>query len=528
MIVIKKFFLLLSLVVFLLPAFILAATDDFTIKAIIGEDTTPPSTPTLLSAVPVAPTQIDLTWSAATDNYVLGGYVLSRDSVVIATTSLTTFIDTGLIPETLYSYEVYAFDVAGNISTTSNALATTTPALPVIPPTPTSTPSETSSVGTLVFRLLGLDILPNTNDVLFKWQTSLPSRFSLRWGRNEDYEGGYISNDIYRKEHQTLITDLEPGTTYLYKLIGYTATGREVELKKGEFKTKVNENLTPANVQNLQAEVQGFDVSLSWLMPQQLPWKNVRIVRSHLGYPNDPYDGAVVYEGKENKFFDESALSNFSSQYYTVFVVGVDGSVSSGAVVRAKRFSSAQEGSNEPPPEDLLPLTEEEVVIPDFGFLLENIILQQGNKELNFKSNKIELINNEAFLIRIPYEALPKHLKSIVVTLLDPANSQRSYSFLLRINKDRTAYEAIIAPLQVVGPSLIQVEIFDYERKIIGRYRKPVDFLVAPATAPEVFFPDRLVKIIEPIFSTFFLLLLFIFLLFLWLYWRFRKTEDKQ
>ena len=218
------------------PGLSLAVDSDFTIRALVGEDTTPPTTPVMLEVMPVATTQIDVTWSASTDNFMMGGYVLLRDSLPIATTTLTTFIDIGLSPDTLYTYEVYAFDHAGNISTTSNALATTTPSLVIIPNTPTST--LTSEV-TRTFRLNNLDIETSTNNAFFTWGTGLKSRFALRWGRSDAYSDGYIINDVFRTDHRTSLSGLEPGTIYLYELIGYTVNGREVVLSRGNLKLRL-------------------------------------------------------------------------------------------------------------------------------------------------------------------------------------------------------------------------------------------------------------------------------------------------
>ena len=500
-------------------------TSDFTIRTMVGEDLTPPTTPTLLSVVPTAPTQIDINWSVSTDNYSLGGYVLLRDGLPIATTTLTSFIDTGLTPETLYEYEVYAFDNNFNNSTTSNALSTTTPALPVVTPTPTSTPSESSA--TLVFRLLRLNITPDTNSALFAWETSMPARYSLRWGRSDSYDEGYIINDVYRKEQETLITDLEPGTTYLYELIGYAANGRVLELRSGQFSTVARENLTPANVQNFTAIPQGNDVRLNYVTPTSVPNATIRIVRSHLGYPLDPYDGAVVYEGSAETFLDTGAFSTYNTMYYTAFVVAADGSISSGAVARAtKRITPTVPGEPEEEPE-VVP-DEPVIELPYYNFSIEAIVLSQGEKTFNFKSEKVELLENEAFIISITKGAVPDNLKSIIVTLLDPTNPNRSYSFLLRINKEGTAYEAVIAPLQASGPSRVQVEIYDYERSVIGRYRKPVTFVVGGVSLEEVVFPDKLVSIVQPFFSTISLLLLALLLLFFILYRRSKETEDKR
>ena len=499
----------------LVPAVSLAASSEFNIRLLVGEDITPPSTPVLLEVVPVAPTQIDVTWSVSADNFMMGGYVLLRDSLPIATTTLTTFTDTGLMPETLYTYEVYAFDNAGNISTTSNALATTTPAQVVIIPTATSTSTSPSS--NRVFRLVNLDIKPETNSALFSWQTSLPSRFVLRWGRSDAYSDGYIINDVYRQSQQTSITNLEPGTVYLYELIGYMVDGREVVLSRGEFKTKARENNIPVNVFGLNYQINGHDVALFWSRSAQIAEATVRVVRNHLGYPTDPYDGAVVYEGTGNQFYDSGALEFYPTQYYTVFVIGNDGTISSGAVLKVSKSPSTGVGEivTEVP----------EINLPDFNFNRANIIITQGGQMYNFDSGKIVLSSAETFLISIPYQALPRHLKSIVATILDPDNHRQGYSFLLRINKDRTAYEASVAPFAVEGVSRLEIEIFDFEAEVVGRYRKQIEFIYRGSSQNEVVFPDKIVSVFKPLVP----ILGFLFLVLLFLLWfLFRRRQEPE
>jgi len=79
-----KYFLgfVVSVVAFFPLASGAVVSQDFTFKVLVGDDVTPPGTPTLLSVEPVAATQIDVTWSAVTDNFLLGGYVLLRGHFV--------------------------------------------------------------------------------------------------------------------------------------------------------------------------------------------------------------------------------------------------------------------------------------------------------------------------------------------------------------------------------------------------------------------------------------------------------------
>ena len=116
-----------------------AITSEFSVGLLIGEDTSPPTIPADVLATPVSPTEIVVTWSAASDNVLVTGYQVFRDSVQIATTTLTSFNDSGLTAATLYSYDVRAFDAAFNFSSSSVVSATTTPAV-LATSTPTSTP----------------------------------------------------------------------------------------------------------------------------------------------------------------------------------------------------------------------------------------------------------------------------------------------------------------------------------------------------------------------------------------------------
>lgn len=498
-------YLSFSLAVFLfLPYLVGAATSDFSIKTTIVSDLTPPTTPTLLSATPIASTQIDVSWATSTDDYLLGGYVLLRDGVPRATTTLTNFSDTGLLASTTYSYEVYAFDWTYNISTTSNAIATTTLEAPVVA---TTTPSveEVSGVNSnLTLLLRSSSIVTEINSATLFWQTNVPSRYTLRWGRTDSYDSGYVVNESYQSTHQTSITNLEPGTVYLYELVGTSPSGISIVLKKGQFKTKeaVSTNLVQ-NVSRLEAVAVGDDVRLSWQIPAGDNIAKIRIVRNYLGYPIDGYDGAIVYEGLGSSFVDKGSLSVNSPQYYTVFVIGLDGTISSGAVVVVSKkgvdVSGEGNGTTISPGSvatgtgtggGIVPTPD----LPLFGLDTNNILITQAGQVLTFLSERISLSYREPFTISIPYESLPKHLKSIIVTLLDPTDQRKSYSFLLRINKVGDAYEATVAPLNVLGSSRLQVEIFDFERMLVGKYQKQLDFVTKNKDEAVVVFPDALLS----------------------------------
>src|SRR5438876_1156698 len=112
-------------------------------------DTTPPTVPTALTASAVSPSQINLSWTASSDNVGVSGYRVYRGGTQIATTSATSFANTGLSASTTYSYTVAAYDAAGNLSAQSSSASATTPAPPdTTPPTVSITsPVSGATVG---------------------------------------------------------------------------------------------------------------------------------------------------------------------------------------------------------------------------------------------------------------------------------------------------------------------------------------------------------------------------------------------
>src|SRR5207247_1301012 len=88
-------------------------------------DTTPPTTPTGLTAAATGTPAGHLAWSASTDNVGVTGYIVRRNGVQVATPATTSFADTGLSAATTYSYTVAARDAAGNTSPNSTSVSVT-------------------------------------------------------------------------------------------------------------------------------------------------------------------------------------------------------------------------------------------------------------------------------------------------------------------------------------------------------------------------------------------------------------------
>ena len=70
---------------------------------------------------------------------------------------------------------------------------------------------------------------------------------------------------------------------------------------------------------------------------------------------------------------------------------------------------------------------------------------------------------------QLPYESLPEHLKTIVITLTS-SKDDSEFSFILSINQDKSYYQATIGSLPQIGSYEAVISIFDYRtREVIQR-----------------------------------------------------------
>jgi chitodextrinase len=89
-------------------------------------DTQAPTVPTGLTASAVSGTQVNLSWSAATDNVGVTGYYVYLNDQPLATTAATSFSHTGLAAGSTYNYRVSAYDAVPNHSAWTAAVSATT------------------------------------------------------------------------------------------------------------------------------------------------------------------------------------------------------------------------------------------------------------------------------------------------------------------------------------------------------------------------------------------------------------------
>jgi glucose/arabinose dehydrogenase/PKD repeat protein len=163
-------------------------------------DTVAPSAPTGLKATPASPTQINLSWTASTDNVGVTGYQVFRNGTLIATTTTNSYSNTGLTPNTSYSYSTKALDAAGNVSASSGAVSATTPGGDATAPTvsltaPTgSTVSGTVTVSATASDNVGVSGVQFLLDGANLGAEDATSPYSISWNTTNVSNGSHTLN----------------------------------------------------------------------------------------------------------------------------------------------------------------------------------------------------------------------------------------------------------------------------------------------------------------------------------------------
>jgi chitodextrinase len=214
-------------------------------------DSQAPTTPSNLQATVLSSSQISLSWSASTDNVGVAGYRVYRNGTLIASPSLTSYSNTGLLASTLYAYTVSAFDASGNESSQSVSVSVSTQAAP-----DTTAPviSSVSSVKT-------------STSATISWTTNEPADTQVEYGLTTSYGSLTSLNQTLSTSHSASLTSLTPNTTYHYRvkskdLAGNRATGSDLTVTTDQS-TQVD--TTPPVISNVSIRsVSSTNATVTW------------------------------------------------------------------------------------------------------------------------------------------------------------------------------------------------------------------------------------------------------------------------
>jgi len=171
--------------------------------AISTADATAPSVPSNLQGTGASASQINLTWTASTDNVGVTGYRVYRNGSQIGTTAGASYSDTGLSEVTSYSYRVAAYDAAGNTSAQCTAVAVST-----LDATAPSVPTNLQAA------------VVSTSRIDLTWTASTDNVAVTGYRVYRD--GSLIASPSGTSYSDT---GLSAGTSYSYRVAAYDAAG---------------------------------------------------------------------------------------------------------------------------------------------------------------------------------------------------------------------------------------------------------------------------------------------------------------
>ncbi len=198
-------------------------------------DTQPPTAPILKAASVKSSSEVDLSWTASTDNVGVAGYAVIRNGSDVAHVAgnALAFVDTNVNPSSPYTYTVRAFDAAGNASPASNSITVTTPSSPT---TPTSTVCPAPAIGAFtgcyysnVLLLGNPAITRKDSQINFNWANT--PNFSVQWeGYFTFVQGSYVfttncNGGVRLYVDGGLLLDIPPSGTVETAYAGLAVTG---------------------------------------------------------------------------------------------------------------------------------------------------------------------------------------------------------------------------------------------------------------------------------------------------------------
>lgn len=471
--------------------------------------------PTNLTATAIDHEQINLSWTAPSGT--VGYYKVYRNSSSVGTTSAVSYSDTGLSPSTTYTYHVSAIDSYGIETNKSDSATATTQAAPAeeeeedtggpafLPP-----PPDINEDSLIINN--GKDYT-NSSEVILNF--SAEGAYQLAVSNNPNFTGSYWEN--YKEIKRWELIEGEGEKTVYAKF--RNERGSVTEIISDSI---VVDTTPPANISEFIAIPGDQQILLIWQNPLERDFAGVEIMGSTLFYPSSPLEGILTYKGGGNSFA-AVGLENGTKYYYTAFSYDKAGNYSSGAIVSAtprRMVPPEEELPEEVPPEEVPPQIKE-LTINDFDFW------KGEEKMVVGKEGRIVADSQDLLKISLDYDKVPEVLKTIMVTL---KKDEESFSFLLRINSEKTKYEADFLAPKDPGEYELVISIFDYKNKV---FKKITGFLGVIGIAEEEETPIEIVPEVpwhEKYFSwiLFILLIIIAVIVIYFLYKRRNKSNNKS
>jgi hypothetical protein len=185
----------------------------------VTTDTQRPTDPALISAIAKAANEVNLTWTASSDNVGVAGYQIVRNGAVLTAVSATAraYTDRAVNAGTTYYYTVRAFDAARNYSALSNSAQVTTPTSTSSGSCPAAVTGAFTGCYYNNLTLTGAPALVRTDrEINFDWGVAVPHSsistpdFSVRWQGYFNFDAATYTFNAMSSDGIRIYIDGEP------------------------------------------------------------------------------------------------------------------------------------------------------------------------------------------------------------------------------------------------------------------------------------------------------------------------------
>lgn len=383
-------------------------------------------------------------------------------------------------------------------------------------------PSNTSSViGSVKKIRITIDSQTVTDSTIkILWTSTIPVNASVTW-ISEDGKMGAIQEIGFTKNHSLYITNLKSKTRYTINIEARDLYGN---VKSETIKISTLENLvSPPLIKNFNIEKQNQGAVLVWQNPST-DFDYVRIVKSDTFFPQDPYDGEVIYEGSAQSFFD-SEIKKDVRYYYSIFVK--DSSGFSTGVIDNFVYKTEQEL-----------FTNVGQQITSFGPIVDHtnifnlnespiqnqIHFYQDNNELTQVNNTYSVENGKDILIKVRLENVSSDDVDMYLSYFNSSIKSKSKNYIFKYDSTQKEFSTQFT-ISNNEPNSSFILYIRNNQKIKG-YLGYFSTSVRPVDTHKNFWSTL---ISNDLISSIILTFIFILLLnFLWVILLFRAQKDEE
>jgi hypothetical protein len=285
---------------------------------------TVPGAPTGLTAVPISPTQVNLSWSAPSNNggAPISGYKIEAKSgsgsysVLVSNTASTstTYSHTGLVTGTVYTYKVSAVNSVGTGSASSEASAT-----------PTS--SSSATVPGVPTSLTATSISSTQNNL--SWSAPSNNGGYPITGYKIEYRVGSGSYSVLVSNTASTLTTyshtgLSAGQTYIYRVSAINSIGTGSASAESST-TSSSSNIPSAPTSLAAVTASPTQINLSWNPPSNNGGAAITGYKIEVKKGAGSYETLVANTQSTATSFTHTGLTKGTVYYYRVSAINSAG-----------------------------------------------------------------------------------------------------------------------------------------------------------------------------------------------------------